>query len=100
MDRNGPTAEKNIGKVIIVWEPNSQNCLDLIFVASTCQKAIIRHHVQPTSAVRKFMLDMPNPGSFQNISPKGSEDLNPCGSNRKKMKKLNSKMSLHTPIVH
>ena len=39
---------------LIVWEPNSENCSDFISAA-------------PTSAIRKFMLDMPSPGISQNI---------------------------------
>ena len=52
----------------IAWEPNSENCLDLIFAASPSEKVIIvpyTHHI--TSSIRKFMLDVPSPGSFQNI---------------------------------
>ena len=52
----------------IVREPNFERCLDLIFAASPCEKVIIvadTNHI--TSAIRKFMLDMPSPGSFQNI---------------------------------
>ena len=53
---------------LIVWEPNSENCLDLIFAASPCEKVIIVSDTNYiTSAIRKFMLDMPSPGSFQNI---------------------------------
>ena len=52
----------------MVFEPNSENCLDFIFAASPCEKVI---NVQGTNfitfAVRKFMLDMPSLGSFRNI---------------------------------
>ena len=51
-----------------VREPNSENCLDLIFAAPLCEKVIVvpdTNYVR--SAIRKFMLDMPSPGSFQNI---------------------------------
>ena len=49
----------------IVREPN---CLDLIFAASPYEKVIIVPDTNYiTSAIRKFMLDMPSPGSFQNI---------------------------------
>ena len=52
----------------IVREPNSEKCLDLIFAAPPCEKAIIVPDTNYiTSAIRKFMLDMPSPGSFQNI---------------------------------
>ena len=53
---------------LIVWEPNSENCLDLIFVVPPCEKVIfLLDKSYITSAVRKFMLDMPSPGSSQNI---------------------------------
>ena len=49
-------------------EPNSKNSLDLIFVAPPCQKVIfVSDKSYITSAIRKFILDMPVPGSFQNI---------------------------------
>ena len=52
----------------IVREPNFENCLDLIFAAPPCEKVIIVPDTNYiTSAIRKFMLDMPSPGSFQNI---------------------------------
>ena len=54
--------------LVTVREPNSENCLDLIFVASHCEKVIFRSaesHI--TSAIRKVMSDMPSPGSFHNI---------------------------------
>ena len=52
----------------LVREPNADNCLDLIFVASPCEKVIIVRDTNFTIfAVRKFMLNMRNPGSFQNI---------------------------------
>ena len=52
----------------IVREPNSENCLDLIFVASLCEKVIfVLDTKYITSAIRKFMLEMPSPGSYQNI---------------------------------
>ena len=44
----------------------SELCLDLIFVASPCEKMIIvpgTNYI--TSAITKFMLDMPSPGSFK-----------------------------------
>ena len=53
---------------IIVREPNSENCLDFIFAAPPCKKVIIIADTNYiTSAIRKFILDMPSPGSFQNI---------------------------------
>ena len=52
---------------LLVQEPNSENCLDLIFAAPPCQKDIIVLDINYiTSAIRKFMLDMPSPSSFQN----------------------------------
>ena len=53
----------------IVWEPKSENCLDLIFVAYLCEKVIfVSDKNNITSAIRKFMLDMPSPaGSLINI---------------------------------
>ena len=49
-------------------EPNSENRLHLILAATPCEKVIIvpdPNYI--TSVIRKFMLDMPSPGSFQNI---------------------------------
>ena len=52
----------------IVSEPNSENCLDLICAAPPCEKGIVVPDTNYiTSATRKFMLDMPGPGSFQGI---------------------------------
>ena len=52
----------------VVREPNSEDCLDLIFVASPCEKVIIVPDTNYiTSAIRQFMLDMSSPGSYQNI---------------------------------
>ena len=52
----------------IVREPNSENFLDLIFAASSCEKVILVPDTNYiTSATRKFMLDMPSSGSFKNI---------------------------------
>ena len=51
-----------------VRESNSENFLDLIFAAPPCEKVMIvldTNYI--TSAIRKLMLDMKNPGSFQNI---------------------------------
>ena len=53
---------------LLVREPNSENCLDLIFAAPPCEKVIIVKDTNYiTSAIRKFRLDMPSLGSFQNI---------------------------------
>ena len=53
------------------WEPNSENCLNFIFVALLCEKGIfLSGETYITSAIRKFMLDMPSPGSSQNIGLK------------------------------
>ena len=52
----------------LVRKPNFENCLDLIFAALPYEKVIVvidTNYI--TSAIRKFMLDMPSPGSFQNI---------------------------------
>ena len=47
-----------------LWEPNSENCLHLIFY----EKVIVVPDTNyTTTAIRKFTLDMPGPGSFQNI---------------------------------
>ena len=52
----------------IVWEPNSENCLDLTFAVPPCKKVIIVPYVNYiTYAVRKFMSDMQSAGSFQHI---------------------------------
>ena len=49
-----------------VREPNSENYLDLIFAAPLCEKIIIAPDTNYiTSAIRKFMLDIPSPGSCQ-----------------------------------
>ena len=49
----------------LVRKPNSENCSDLIFA---CKKAIIVPDTNYiTSAIRKSMLDMRSPSSFQNI---------------------------------
>ena len=54
--------------VFIVLEPNSEDCLDLIFAAPPCEKVIIVPDTNYiTSAIRKFMLDMPSSGSLHNI---------------------------------
>ena len=53
---------------MIVREPNSENCLDLILAAPPCDKVInVPDTNYITSATRKFMLDMPSPGNSQNI---------------------------------
>ena len=52
----------------LVREPNSENCLDMIFVGPPCEKVIfVSEENCITSAIRKFILDMPSPGSFQKI---------------------------------
>ena len=52
----------------VVREPNSENCLALIFVVSPCEKVIfVSDENYITAAIRKFMSDMPSPGGFQNI---------------------------------
>ena len=53
---------------VLVREPNYENCLDLIFVASPCEKVVIVPDTNTfTFVFRKFVLDMPNPGRFQNM---------------------------------
>ena len=67
LSKTGFNCEKCIS-IDIVREPNSENCLDFIFVARPCEKVIIVPDANYiTSEIRKFMLDMPSPGSFQNI---------------------------------
>ena len=52
----------------LVREPNSENFSGLIFKAPPCEKVIIVPDTNYiTSAIRKFMLDIPVAGSFQNI---------------------------------
>ena len=50
---------------IFVREPNSENCLDLIFAVLPCEKVADTNYI--TSAIRKFMLDMQSLGNFRNI---------------------------------
>ena len=53
----------------VVREPNFENCLDFISVAPLFEKVIfVSDQNDLTSAIRKFMLDMPTSGSFQNKS--------------------------------
>ena len=53
----------------VVREPNTENCSDFIFAADPCEKAIIVPDTNYiTSAILKFILDMPSPGGFQNIA--------------------------------
>ena len=90
----------------LVREPNSENCLDLIFSAPPCEKVItVADTNYITSAIRKFMLDMPGPGSFQNIgfliwAIRGPEHVKPCGSNWVKIKGAQLKINLCSSIVH
>ena len=59
---------KNLWVGSLVNGPNSKNCLDLIFVASPYAKVIFLSDTNYiTFAIRKFVLDMPSPGRFQNI---------------------------------
>ena len=47
---------------------NSENYLDFILAAPPCEKVIIVPDTNYIiSAIKKFMLDMPSPGSLQNI---------------------------------
>ena len=53
---------------LLVLEPNSENCLDLIFATPPCEKVFVvsdTNYITP--AIRKLMLDMSSPGSFQDI---------------------------------
>ena len=52
----------------IVWEPNSENSLDLTFVAPYEKVIIVPDANYIIFTIRKFMLDMPSPGSFQHTS--------------------------------
>ena len=53
---------------MFVREPNSENCLDMIFAAPPCKKVIIVPDTNyVTFAIRKLMLDILSAGSFQNI---------------------------------
>ena len=53
---------------VTVWEPNSENFLDLNFAAPFLEKLIIVPDTNYiTSEIRKLMLDIPSPCSFQNI---------------------------------
>ena len=55
---------------MVVWETNFENCIDPIFNASPYEKvAIVPYTNCITATIRKFMLDMPGPGSFQDIGP-------------------------------
>ena len=51
------------------------------------------------------MLDIPSPGSFQNIgllilAQQGSEHVKPCSTNWVKIDGAQSKINLHHPVVH
>ena len=51
-------------KRTLVQEPNYEKCLDLVFAASPCEKVIIVPNKNfITSAIIKFMLDLPSPGT-------------------------------------
>ena len=53
----------------LVREPSSENSLDFIFAATPCEQInIVPDTNCISSAIRKFMLDMPSPGIFQNIA--------------------------------
>ena len=52
----------------IVRQPNSENCLDLIYVPSPCEKVVIVPDANYIIlSIRKLMLDMPSPGTLQDI---------------------------------
>ena len=61
-------AKQTNSSCVLVREPNSENCSDSIFVAPPCENVIfVSHENCIASAIIKLMLDMPSPGSFQNI---------------------------------
>ena len=52
---------------IKVQEPNSEDCVDFTFSGTSCERvAFVFDKKFITSAIKKFMLDMSSPGSFQN----------------------------------
>ena len=55
--------------LLIALESNPENCLDLIFVESPVKINFVSVKTFITSAIRKFMLEMPSPGSFQSDRP-------------------------------
>ena len=89
---------------IIVREPNSEYCLDLIFAAPPCENVIIVPDTNHITAIRKFMLDMPTTGIFQNIGilvwvEHGSEHVKPSDSIWVKIKGVQLKINLQCPIA-
>ena len=87
---------------VVVRMPNSENCLDLLFAAPRFEKVIIVHVPATnyiTSAIRKFMSDMPRTGNFQNMGlliwaqQDSEEHVKPCSLNRVKVLMINWKSS-------
>ena len=76
------------------------------FCCTRCEKVIIVPDTNYiTSAIRKLILYIPSPGSFQNIglliwAQQGSNHVKPCGTNWVKIKGAQSKINLHHPVVH
>ena len=76
------------------------------FCYTPCEKVIIVPDTNYiTFAIRRFMLDIPYPGSFQNIdlltwAQQGSEHVKLCSTNWVKIKGAQSKLNLHHPVVH
>ena len=74
--------------------------------AAPCEKVIIVPDTNyTTSAIRKFMLDVPSPGSFENIgflgrAQQGSEHVKLYVLNWVKIKGAQLKIDSYSPIVH
>ena len=65
---SAPYSANNIEVKNYSREPNSENCLDLIFAVSPCEKVIfVSDENYITYEIRQFMLHMPGPGSFQSL---------------------------------
>ena len=73
-----------------VRETNSENCFDLIFVASPCEKNIfVFDENYITYTIRKFLLDLPSSRSLQNTGFKSEPTrLRPCGSDEVKIEEV------------
>ena len=62
-------------------------------------------YIYTTFAIRKFIVDMPSPGNFQNIAfligaQQGSEHVKPFCSSWVKIKEAELKINLDSPIVY
>ena len=89
-----------LAQIILDRQPNPENYLDLIFAAPLCEKVIIvldTNYI--TSAIRKFMLDLPSHGSFQygplNLSPIGLSACETMWFKLCKIKQAQLKISLY-----